>query len=104
MWTTTGLCCKPAFGWSSTVLSAGKTTAKTRLETLLPEFPDQIMTGMDAARHTYWKSYGGSPGLTYLLTTFRDELNQRGLGDYWQKLMVHNPATLFSFNTVTKSH
>ena len=70
------------------------------LEALLPEFPEQITAGMDAARSTYWQSYGGSPGLTYLLTTFRNELNRRGLGDYWNRLMIENPAALYSFNGV----
>jgi phosphotriesterase-related protein len=68
------------------------------LEALLPHFPEQITAGMDAARHTYWQSYGGSPGPTYLLTTFRDELNRRGLGDYWNRLMIDNPAALYSFS------
>ncbi|SOD96853.1 phosphotriesterase family protein [Spirosoma fluviale] len=67
------------------------------LEALLPDFPDQITVGMDAARNTYWQSYGGSPGLTYLLTTFRDELYRRGLGEYWNRLMIDNPAALYSF-------
>lgn len=67
------------------------------LEMLLPDFPDQITAGMDAARNTYWQSYGGSPGLTYLLTTFRDELNRRGLSDYWNRLMIDNPTALYSF-------
>lgn len=71
------------------------------LEMLLPDFPDQITAGMDAARNTYWHSYGGSPGLTYLLTTFRDELAQRGLDDYWKRLMIDNPATLYSFSNRT---
>ncbi len=67
------------------------------LEALLPDFPEQITVGMDAARNTYWKSYGGSPGLTFLLTTFRDEFNKRGLGDYWNRLMIDNPSALYSF-------
>ena len=70
------------------------------LETLLPDFPNQITAGMDAARNTYWQSYGGSPGLVYLLTTFRNELNQRGLGDYWSRLMIDNPAALYCFKTL----
>lgn len=69
------------------------------LEELLPNFPDQFTAGMDAARNTYWQSYGGSPGLTYLLTTFRDELAQRGLGDYWNRLMIDNPTALYTFKT-----
>ncbi len=68
------------------------------LEALLPHFPTQITAGMDAARSTYWQSYGGSPGLTYLLTTFRDELDRRGLADYWNRLMIENPANLYAFN------
>ncbi len=68
------------------------------LEKLLPEFPKQITVGMDAARHTYWKSYGGGPGLVYLLTTFRDELEKRGLASYWNNLMVENPAALYTFS------
>ena len=68
------------------------------LEELLPEFPDQITVGMDAARNTYWKSYGGNPGLVYLLTTFRDELKKRELESYWDKLMVENPASLYTFS------
>ncbi len=71
------------------------------LESLLPDFPDQITVGMDAARNTYWQSYGGSPGLLFLLTTFRDELNRRGLSDYWNRIMIENPATLYSFNVVS---
>ena len=69
------------------------------LDVLLPDFPEQITAGMDAARNTYWQSYGGSPGLLFLLTTFRDELSRRGLGDYWNRLMIENPAALYSFNS-----
>ncbi|MBO0949158.1 phosphotriesterase family protein [Fibrella forsythiae] len=69
----------------------------TLLETLLPDFPDQITAGMDAARNTYWQSYGGTPGLTYLMTTFRDELTHRGLAGYWNRLMIDNPTALYTF-------
>ena len=68
------------------------------LEKLLPDFPNQITVGMDAARNTYWKSYGGEPGLVFLLTDFRRVLEQRGLAGHWQKLMIDNPAALYSFN------
>ncbi len=69
----------------------------TLLETLLPEFPDQLTAGMDAAKHAYWKSYGGTPGLAYLMTTFREELRKRRLDDYWENLMVRNPVQLYTF-------
>jgi len=69
----------------------------TLLEKLLPDYPDQITVGMDAARHTYWKSYGGQPGLTYLLTDFVTELHKRGLSDYQKKIFIENPKQLYTF-------
>jgi len=69
----------------------------TLLEKLLPDYPDQITVGMDAARHTYWKSYGGQPGLTYLLTDFVTELHKRGLADYQKKIFIENTKQLFTF-------
>lgn len=69
----------------------------TLLEKLLPLYPDQITAGMDAARNTYWRSYGGKPGLDYLLTTFTDELKQRGLANYTNKIFIDTPARIFSF-------
>jgi phosphotriesterase-related protein len=69
----------------------------TLLEKLLPDYPKQITVGMDAARHTYWKSYGGRPGLAYLLTDFVAELRRRGLTEYQQKIFVENPRQLYTF-------
>jgi predicted metal-dependent phosphotriesterase family hydrolase len=70
----------------------------TLLQTLLPEFPDQITVGMDAARNSYWQSYGGKPGLTWLLTTFRDDLCRLDLADYFQNLFIDTPKHLYSCN------
>ncbi len=67
------------------------------LEKLLPEFPDQITVGMDAAKHTYWKSYGGEPGLDFLLTTFVKKLEDIGLSSYFDKLFVETPSRLYAF-------
>ncbi|MGN6495570.1 MAG: phosphotriesterase family protein [Agriterribacter sp.] len=69
----------------------------TLLEKLLPQFPHQITAGMDAARNSYWRSYGGKPGLDYLLTTFVNELQQRGLDTYFSNIFISNPARIFSF-------
>jgi len=68
------------------------------LENLLPEFPEQITVGMDAAKKTYWKSYGGKPGLEFLLTTFKANLKEIGLEDYFDNLFIRNPANLYKFN------
>jgi 5-phospho-D-xylono-1,4-lactonase len=68
------------------------------LEALLPEFPDQITMGMDAAKNSYWQSYGGKPGLNFLLTTFKDDLQQMGLGQFYENIFINNPARLYSFS------
>jgi phosphotriesterase-related protein len=65
---------------------------------LAPEFPSQILLGMDAARRTYWKHFGGAPGLTFLLTTMREALLARGLSEeLWHRIMVRNPAETYRF-------
>jgi 5-phospho-D-xylono-1,4-lactonase len=69
----------------------------TLLEKLLPDFSDQITVGMDMARNSYWKSYGGSPGLNYLLRNFHEQMNRRGLSAYLKKLFYDNPQKLFCF-------
>ena len=67
------------------------------LEILLPIYPDQITLGMDMARNTYWKSYGGSPGLNYLLETIPGFLKVRNMEEFYLKLFFDNPKQLFSF-------
>jgi 5-phospho-D-xylono-1,4-lactonase len=67
------------------------------LEKMLPVYADQIVIGMDMAKNTYWKSYGGTPGLTYLLTEFRQEIETKGLGDYFDKMFFANPQRLYTF-------
>ena len=69
------------------------------LEALWPEFGDQLMLGMDAARRRYWHAYGGSPGLTYLLTVFREAMANRGLdAEVFRSIFVTNPARAYSFS------
>jgi len=67
------------------------------LKQLLPDYGDRIVLGMDMARNTYWKSYGGQPGLTYLLTTFKSDLKKMGLINYYDQLFFNNPRLLYSF-------
>lgn len=64
---------------------------------LLPEYPEQITMGMDMAKNAYWKSYGGSPGLNYLIETIPDFLKSKGLETQYQKLFFENPKSLYSF-------
>lgn len=65
---------------------------------LLPEFPDQILLGMDAARRGYWRAYGGKPGLDFLLTDFSRRMREAGIAeDMLQRIFVKNPARAFQF-------
>jgi len=58
---------------------------------------NQLMLGMDAARNRYWKSFGGRPGLTFLLGAFCDMLRSNG----WShteinQVFLHNPASAYA--------
>ena len=67
---------------------------------LIPQFPHQIMLGMDAARQSYWTSYGGSPGLDYLLTAFSPRLRSAGLTEEnLQDIFVNTPAKAYAFSS-----
>jgi 5-phospho-D-xylono-1,4-lactonase len=58
----------------------------------------QVMLGMDAARQGYYRSYGGSPGLDYLLGTFSSELAERGIpAEVRDSMFVGAPARAFAF-------
>jgi len=62
------------------------------------EFPDQTMLGTDGARPSYWRSYGGGPGLDYLLLEFSDRARRLGVSDdLLRKVFVDNPARAYAF-------
>jgi 5-phospho-D-xylono-1,4-lactonase len=56
----------------------------------------QILLGMDLARRSYYPSYGGGPGLGYLLGVFAPRLEAEGLGEMVQQIFVENPARAFA--------
>jgi predicted metal-dependent phosphotriesterase family hydrolase len=63
----------------------------------------QVMLGMDAARQGYYAAFGGTPGLSYLLRGFGDELEARGLGtEMRHAFFVDNPARAFAFAEVDR--
>jgi phosphotriesterase-related protein len=68
------------------------------LEHLLPDYAHRIVLGMDMARNTYWNSYGGKPGLSFLLATFRNDLKKMGLIKYYEQMLFNNPQQLYSFS------
>jgi len=64
-------------------------------------YGDQLMLGMDAARQGYWTTYGGEPGMTFLLGEFAAAMRERGIGDDAQAaLFVRNPARAYAFAPV----
>ena len=42
---------------------------------------DRILLGNDLGRPSYWRSYGGGPGLDYVLTRFVPRLRDEGVSD-----------------------
>lgn len=67
------------------------------LKELLPEFHARIMLGMDMARNAYWRSYGGHPGLTWLIETIPVMLQTWDMEDFLEYIFFRNPAQAFSF-------
>jgi predicted metal-dependent phosphotriesterase family hydrolase len=63
----------------------------------------QVMLGMDAARQGYYRAFGGSPGLPFLLREFSAAMEARGIGaEIRQGLFVDNPARAFAFAEVDR--
>jgi phosphotriesterase-related protein len=62
----------------------------------------QLMLGMDAARQGYYRSYGGRPGLSYLLREFSGLLEARGIdASVRESMFVRAPARAFGFVTTS---
>lgn len=84
-----------AFRWKT---GQQNVTLQLLLE-LLPEFPHQLMLGMDAARRQYWESYGGYPGLCFLLDTFSKRLCAEGISEGMLDLIFKdNPASAYAMH------
>lgn len=82
----------------------GNPTADLVLVLCSEGFASQIMLGMDAARRSYWTSYGGTPGHNYLLTTFRQQLLSRGLvAEDYERFQIDNPRRAYQFRQFANS-
>ena len=65
---------------------------------ILPGDPAQVMLGTDGARASYWRSYGGKPGLDYLLKEFSDRAKKLGVTDAeLRQVFVENPSWAYAF-------
>jgi phosphotriesterase-related protein len=63
---------------------------------------DRVVLGMDAARRRYYRVFGGSPGLSWLLAGFSEAMDRAGLdAAFRQRLFVDNPARIFAFTQPT---
>jgi predicted metal-dependent phosphotriesterase family hydrolase len=61
-------------------------------------FDDRIVLGMDAAKRGYYRVFGGTPGLTWLLDGFRGMIETAGIdAAVLERMLVPNPARLFAF-------
>jgi len=61
-------------------------------------YEEQIMLGTDGARQSLLTSYGGSPGLAWLLTDFSSHLETVGVDENLRHtLFVSNPARFLDF-------
>lgn len=68
-------------------------------------YGDHVLLGMDAARRGYWRSYGGAPGMTFLLRVFAPALIAAGLRqEDLDRIFVANPARAFRFRAQDVPH
>ena len=59
---------------------------------------DRIVLGMDAAKRGYYRVFGGTPGLTWLLDGFRGLLDTAGIGAaVLERMLAPNPQRLLAF-------
>jgi phosphotriesterase-related protein len=60
-------------------------------------FGKSILIGNDLGRPSYWRAYGGGPGLDFVLTRFRERLVEDGFTEAeLRMLLVDNPCRFFS--------
>jgi len=84
-------------------LKDGTCPAADLISALAPEFPDQIVVGMDLARRSYWHGHGGEPGLVWLLTVLPSLLRERGVNDELiERILILNPRRAFAFSAAAE--
>jgi 5-phospho-D-xylono-1,4-lactonase len=67
-------------------------------------FEKQIIIGGDMARKSYFKSYGGNPGLEHVPITVKKMLAQAGLsGETINNILIHNPRRWLEFEVGSES-
>jgi predicted metal-dependent phosphotriesterase family hydrolase len=85
-----------AFRWPE---PEGNPTLALVLTMFAEGFGNQILLGMDASRRKYWRSYGGNPGLRFLLREFVHRFRSGGLAQRdIDKIFIDNPQRCYSFH------
>lgn len=85
-----------AFRWKA---EQGNPTEDLVVEMFAGGYGGQILLGMDTARRSYWRSYGGKPGLAFLLEEFVPRLRSRGLSQAnIDSIFIDNPARCYAFD------
>jgi 5-phospho-D-xylono-1,4-lactonase len=60
-----------------------------------------LLLGGDTARRSYWKAYGGGPGMAYTLEHFVPRLRREGFtAEHIDQILIQNPARAFTFMSV----
>ena len=78
----------------STVVALLQKMCELNLET-------QIVLGGDNARRSYWKAYGGGPGMSYIPRAFLPRLRREGLSDEQiARMTTINPGRAFAFRAL----
>jgi len=68
-------------------------------------FASNLLLGSDISRQGYWKSYGGQPGLAFLVSDFRHQLARAGLsGAILDTIYVENPQRFLSWDNELQEH
>lgn len=59
-------------------------------------FGGQLLLAGDCSRASYWKSYGGGPGYSYILSRFVPRLKRAGIPEVAiRQMLVDNPVRAF---------
>ncbi|WP_239014615.1 lysine-2,3-aminomutase-like protein [Archangium violaceum] len=65
-------------------------------------YAKNLLLGGDISRQGYWRSYGGEPGLDFLVGDFRSALSKAGLPqETLDSIYVHNPRAFLTWGRST---
>jgi 5-phospho-D-xylono-1,4-lactonase len=56
----------------------------------------RIILGLDLGRRSYFRAYGGGPGLRYLMTAFAPRLRRRLGDEAVARILIDNPGRLYA--------